>query len=52
VFDTVDFLANNSGNAYYGTALKNNPYMTKLLSDGTSAYDSYMSQFQNQLIRG
>ena len=52
VFDTVDFLANNSGNAYYGNALKNNPYMTKLLSDGTSAYDSYMSQFQNQLIRG
>ena len=52
VFDTVDFLANNSGNAYYGTALKNNPYITKLLSDGTSAYDSYMSQFQNQLIRG
>ena len=52
VFDTVDFLANNSGNAYYGTALKNNPYMTKLLSDGTSAYDSYISQFQNELIRG
>ena len=52
VFDTVDFLANNSGNAYYGNALKNNPYMTKLLSDGTSAYDSYMSQFQNQLTRG
>jgi hypothetical protein len=52
VFDTVDFLANNSGNAYYGNALKNNPYITKLLSDGTSAYDSYMSQFQNQLIRG
>ena len=52
VFDTVDFLANNSGNAYYGNALKNNPFMTKLLSDGTSAYDSYMSQFQNQLIRG
>ena len=52
VFDTVDFLANNSGNAYYGNALKNNPYITKLLSDGTSAYDSYMSQFENQLIRG
>ena len=52
VFDTVDFLANNSGNAYYGNAVRNNPYMTKLLSDGTSAYDSYMSQFQNQLIRG
>ena len=52
VFDTVDFLANNSGNAYYGNAVKNNPYMTKLLSDGTSAYDSYMSQFQNQLTRG
>ena len=52
VFDTVDFLANNSGNAYYGTALKNNPYITKLLSDGTSAYDSYISQFQNELIRG
>jgi len=52
VFDTVDFLANNSGNAYYGNAVKNNPYTTKLLSDGTSAYDSYMSQFQNQLIRG
>jgi len=52
VFDTVDFLANNSGNAYYGNALKNNPYMTKLLSDGTSAYDSYMSQFENQLTRG
>ena len=52
VFDTVDFLANNSGNAYYGNAVRNNPYMTKLLSDGTSAYDSYMSQFQNQLTRG
>ena len=51
VFDTVDFLASNSGNAYYGTALKNNPYITNLLSDNTSAYQSYMSQFQNQLMQ-
>jgi hypothetical protein len=51
VFDTVDFLATNSGNAYYGNAVKNNPYITKLLSDNTSAYDSYMSQFQNQLMQ-
>ena len=51
VFGSVDFLASSQGSSYYGTSLQNNPYMTKLLSDNTSAYDSYMSQFRNYLMQ-
>lgn len=51
VFDTVDLTLSKGGNSFMGTALANQSYINDLLSDGTSAYESYMKNFQRQMYQ-
>jgi len=51
VFDTVDLTLSKGGNSFMGGALANQSYVNDLLSDGTSAYESYMKNFQRQIFK-
>ena len=51
VFDTVDLTLSQGGNSFMGVALANQSYVNDLLSDGTSAYESYMKNFQRQVFK-